>query len=285
MSNKDEIIVEINRPVKNNKKSNKKNKKKKIKKVSNIKKVKKQQNKARKLIIKISIISLLIIILAIVLASSEIFNIKEISVSGIDKLTQNEIISFSNVKIDDNIFKINFGKTKSLIKENPYVEEVSIKRKIPNKIEICVKERKVKYMLQLAESYIYVDGQGYILEISKEKRGVPILLGIFTDLSNIETGDRLVKEDLIKLNTVNKIVGTCKNYEIYSLLTKIDMTEESNFVIYFEGEGKLAYIGDATDLNTKVLWIKTILEQNKQVSGKIFVNMDLNIKRPYFRAE
>lgn len=285
MSNKDEIIVEINRPVKNSKKINKKNKKKKIKKVSNIKKVKKQQNKARKLIIKICIISLLMIILAIILASSEIFNIKEISVSGIDKLTQNEIISFSNIKIDDNIFKINFGKTKSLIEENPYVEDVSIKRKLPNKIEICVVERKVNYILQLAESYIYVDAQGYILEISKEKKEVPILLGIFTDLSNIEVGNRLVKEDLIKLNTVNKIVGTCKNYEIYSLLTKIDMTEDINFVLYLENESKQAYIGDATDLNTRVLWIKTILEQNKQISGKIFVNMDLNIKRPYFRVE
>ena len=285
MSNKDEIILEINRPVKNNKKSNKKNKKKKIKKVSNIKKIKKQQNKARKLVIKICIISLLIIILAIILASSEIFNIKEISVSGIDKLTQNEIISFSNIKIDENIFKINFANTKSLIKENSYVEDVLIKRKFPNKIEISVKERKVNYMLQLAESYIYIDGQGNILEISKEKKQVPILLGIFSDLSNIEAGNRLVKEDLIKLNTVNKIIGTCKNYEMYSLLTKIDMTEESNFVLYFENESKVAYIGDASDLNTKVLWIKTILEQNKEKSGKIFVNMDLNIKRPYFRAE
>lgn len=282
MSNKDEIIVEINRPVKNNKK---KSKKKKIKKISNIKKVKKQQNKVRKLLIRISIISLAIIILAIILASSEIFNLKEISVSGVDKLTQNEIISFSNIKINDNIFKINFGKTKNLIKENPYVEEVSIKRKIPNKIEILVKERKVSYMLQLAESYIYIDAQGYILDISKEKKEVPILLGIFTDLSNVEAGKRLVKEDLIKLNTVNKIVGTCKNYEIYSLLTKIDMTEETNYILYFENERKNAYIGDATDLNTRILWIKTILEQNKQISGKIFVNMDLNMKKPYFRAE
>lgn len=285
MSNKDEIIVEINRPVRNNKNSNKKNKKKKIKKVSNIKKAKNKQNKLRKLVIKIFIILLLIIILAIILASSEIFNVKEISVTGIDKLTQNEIISFSNIKIEDNIFKINFGKTKNLIEENSYVEEVFIKRKFPNKIEIEIKERNVKYMLQLAESYIYIDGQGYILEISKDKKEVPILLGIFTDLSNIESGDRLAKEDLIKLNTVNKIVGTCKNYEIFSLLTKIDITEDLNFILYFESEGKNAYIGDASDLNTRILWIKTILEDNKGATGKIFVNMDLNTKKPYFRAE
>lgn len=283
MSNKDEIIVEIDRPVKNNKK--KKNKKKKIKKVSNIKKVKKQQNKLRKLVINIFIIILLLIILAIILASSEIFNVKEISVTGIDKLTQNEIISFSNIKVDDNIFKINFGKTRTLIEENPYVEEVLIKRKFPNKIEISIKERNVKYMLQLAESYIYIDGQGYVLEISKEKKEVPILLGILTDLSNIEPGNRLEKEDLIKLNTVNKISVTSKNYEIIKLLTKIDITDENNFILIFETEGKTAYIGDASDLNTRILWTKTIMEQNMGINGKIFVDMDLNIRKPYFRTE
>lgn len=227
----------------------------------------------------------MILIFSIILASSEIFNVREISVSGIDNLTENEIISFSNIKIGDNTFKINFGKTKNLIEENPYVEEVSIKRKFPNKIEINVKERNVRYMLQLAESFIYVDGQGYILEISKEKKEVPILLGILTDLSNIETGDRLTKEDLIKLNTVNKIVGTAKNYEIFNLITKINITDETEYILYFESEGKIAYIGNASDLNTRILWIKTILEQNLGTNGKIFVNMDLNAKRPYFRSE
>ena len=275
MSNKDEIIVEINRPVKKNKKDNKKNKKKKIKKVSNIKKVKKQQSKLRKVVIKVFMIIILLIILVIILASSEIFNLKEISITWIDKLTKNEIISFSNIKFDDNIFKINFGKTKNLIEENPYVEEVFIKRKFPNKLEITIKERNVKYMLQLAESYIYIDGQGYILEISKEKKEVPILLGILTDLSNIELGNRLEKEDLIKLNIVNKISGTSKNYEIIKLLTKIDITDETNFILIFEPEGKIAYIGDASDLNTRILWTKTIMEQNVGINGKIFVNMDL----------
>lgn len=285
MNNNDEIILEIERPVKNNKRNKKKRKNKKFKKISNIKKIKKEQNKLRKITIRICIISILIIILSVILASSEIFNTKEISVSGIDKLSKNEIISFSKINIGDNIFKINIGKTEELIKENSYVENVWLQRKLPNKIEIKVDEREVKYILQLAESYIYIDGQGYILEVSKEKKDVPILLGILTDLSNVEIGNRLTKEDLIKLNTVNKIVGVSENYEILKLITKIDITNEADYILYLESEMKTVYIGDASDLNTKILWAKTIIEQNTGISGKIFVNMDLNVKRPYFRSE
>ena len=279
MNNKDEIIVEIKKPVKKNKK------KKKIKKVSDIKKVRKEQNKVRKIAIKIFLAIIIVIILSIIFASSEIFNVKEISVLGKDKLSENEVISFSQIKFGENIFKINFSKVEGLIKENPYVEDVLIKRVLPNKVEITIDERKVKYMLQLAESYIYIDGQGYILEISKEKKDVPILLGILTDLSNIEPTDRLNKEDLIKLNTINNIVVTAQSYEILNLITKIDITNSSEYILYLENEGKQAYIGNASDLANRILWLKAIMEENKNSSGKIFVNMDLNARKPYFRSE
>lgn len=280
MSNKDEIIVEIKKPI-----NNKKKKKKKVKKISNIKQVKKKQSKGRKLFIKISLILSLLILAFIILASTEIFNIKEISVSGTDKLTANEIISFSQIQYEENLFKINFSNVKNKIKENSYVEEVSLKRILPNKIQINITERKPKYMLQLAESYIYIDGQGYILEISKEKKEIPILLGVLTDLSNIKESDRLEKEDLLKLNTVNAIVATAENYEILKLITRIDITNISEYILYLDTEIKSAYIGDASDLNTRILWVKTITEQNLNIPGKIFVNMDLNSRKPYFRQE
>lgn len=282
MNNKEEIIVEIKKPQKSNNKKKKNNRKKKV---SNIKKIKKQNNKIRKTAMKITFILLLIIIVSIILASSEIFSIKEISVLGTDKLSENEIISFSKITIGENMFKLNFSKIKSSILENPYVDEVKLKRVFPNKVEINVKERKVKYMIQLAESYIYIDGQGHILEISKEKQEVPILLGIQTDLSNINAGSRLEEQDLIKLDTVNKIEVTAKNYDILNLITKIDITDKSEYILYLERQGKVAYIGDATDLNTKILWVKTINQKNEGVSGKIFVNMDLNARKPYFRQE
>lgn len=279
MSNKDEIIVEIKKPINNKKK------KKKVKKISNIKQAKKKQSKGRKLFIKISLILSLLILAFIILASTEIFNIKEISVSGTDKLTANEIISFSQIQYEENLFKINFSNVKNKIKENSYVEEVSLKRILPNKIQINITERKPKYMLQLAESYIYIDGQGYILEISKEKKEIPILLGVLTDLSNIKESDRLEKEDLLKLNTVNAIVATAQNYEILKLITRIDITNISEYILYLDTEIKSAYIGDASDLNTRILWVKTITEQNLNIPGKIFVNMDLNSRKPYFRQE
>ena len=281
MNNDDEIIINIDK-----KKPNKKIKKKKKKntnKISNIKTVKK--NQARKKRRKILLPILVVFIAIIILAMSGIFNVKEISVSGIDKLTENEVISLSGIQINENTFKLRLSKLEEKIKENPYVKTAKIKRKLPNKLQINIEERTIKYLIQIADSYLYIDSQGYILEISKEVKDVPILLGILTDLSNINPGDRLNKEDLIKINTLNKIIETAKNYEILDLIKRIDIADDTEYLLYLDDEGKTVYLGNENDLNTKIMWIKQISDNYKQSKGKIFVNMDLNEKKPYFREE
>ena len=52
-----------------------------------------------------------------------------------------------------------------------------------------------------------------------------------------------------------------------------------------EGEQKYVYLGDKTSLDTKMLYVKVILEKEKEHAGEIFVNMDLNQKNPFFREK
>ena len=288
MENKDEIIINVNKSVKTNKKSKKpkkKNKKVKVKdnKIKNINENKNKKKKKRN--VKIFLISISIIVISILVSSSEIFNIKKISVKGIDKLSDKEVISYSQITIGENIFKTSLSKAEYEIEKNPYVKKVEVKREFPNTILVNIEERKVNYILQLAESYVYVDAQGYILEISKEKKEVPILIGIVTDLSNIKQGDRLIKEDLLKFDKINEIVEISKNYEIFNYLSKIDISDSSKYILYLEGENKSVYLGNADNLNTRMLWLKSIIEQTKEKKGIIFLDMDLNIKKPYFRQE
>ena len=62
-----------------------------------------------------------------------------------------------------------------------------------------------------------------------------------------------------------------------------NIENKQNYKIIFEGEQKVAYIGDGSDLNTKMLNIKSILEREKDIPGEIFINMDLKTGYPTFR--
>jgi cell division protein FtsQ len=251
-------------------------------------KVKKIENyKKNKKLLKLKILLLLIIIIAIIIIvlSSSLFNLKNIEVTNNNIVSSDIIEKLSELENDTNIFKINTNSVIEKIKKNSYIESVKIKRKLPDTIEIEVTERVRKYMLQVADSYIYINNQGYMLEISTEKLDLPIIIGFKTDLSDAKSGDRLDVEDLEKMEMIIKIMETASNNDISSLITKIDISNEKNYVIELASENKKAYLGDCSNLNTRILTLKAIIEQEKGNSGTAFINMDLNTGRAYFRAE
>ena len=240
-------------------------------------------NSKKKRRVKILCGAILFVAALVLLLSSRIFDIKEINVNGISKLTKEEVISISQIPINTNIFALNKLKAKYRLLENSYIEDVYIKREYPSTITINIKEKVPTFMIQFANSYIYLNNQGYMLEVSTEALPLPTLLGIKTDLSNVKPGKRLDVEDLKKFNKLIQIMDISRNFELDTLITRIDITDTSNYTVYIDSEGKTVYLGDAVDLNTKILHLKEILNQNKGKAGEIFLDMDLNEYDSRFR--
>lgn len=287
---------ENNKPKKqsNNKKINKKqqknkSKKKKSKKVSKNKlsveelEVQRKKRIRNFKIIKYLMLVCLFITLILITMFSPIFNIKSIVVTGNEKITENEIISLSQVKLEENTYKISKYKVKERLKENAYIEDVAIKRKLPSELQISIVERKATFMIEYGASFVYIDNQGYILEINTEKLELPILQGLQTESAEFIAGNRINNNDLKKMNTVLKIMEIAQNNDMANLITRIDIEDEQNYKILFETKEKTAYIGDNSNLHTKILSVKAILEKNEGIAGEIFVNMDLNNNYPVFR--
>lgn len=269
----DEIVVGVN--IKNNtkKKNNGKNKKKKV--TTKNKKITKKS--------KILFCTILVIIAVLLILNSPLFNVKNIVVEGNSTNSSEKIVSLSGLQTYTNIFKFNENDVIEKIKENAYIENVKIEKKLPSTVKIIVEERTPKYMLQFADSYVYINNQGYMLEISNEKLNIPILIGFTTDLSNIKAGNRITIDDLKKMDMVIKIYEAAKSNGLADLVTKIDISNDKNYTIILETEGKKVYLGDCSNLNTRILYLNSILEASKGKSGEIFLNMDLNEQNPYFR--
>lgn len=245
-------------------------------------KIIKKRNRNKK-IIKISLLFILFIIVILCAMFSPLFNIKTIEVNGNKIVTKNEIISLSKIQIEENSFKLGKGKIKKQIKENAYIQDVKITRKLPSTILIEVEEREPAYLLEYAGSYVVIDKQGYMLEIKTEKISLPIIQGEITETSSFTVGNRLCTEDLERLAVISKIVELAKVNDIYTIITGIDISNKENIKLIFETEEKVAYLGDSSNMNTKILMIKSILEKEEGKSGEIFLNFDLNKKNPIFR--
>lgn len=245
-----------------------------------------KRNKKIKFIIKIFILIIVILGLMVYLMLSPIFNIKNIQVQGNQKITSEQIISLSNIEKEMNMFKISNKDTILSIKENPYIETVKIKRKFPDSISIVVTERKVEFMLEYGSSYVYIDKKGYILETSATAlENIVKISGYQTKEEQLVPGNRLCEQDLEKLNDVLKIMLVAKNNEINNLITTINIENKDDYLLYLETEEKNVHLGDVSNLDTKMLYVKVMIEKEKNNAGEIFVNMDLNEKYPFFREK
>lgn len=247
---------------------------------------KKKKNKSvLKTFLKLIVFVGLIIGIISFLMISPMFNIEEIQVNNNIKLSSDTYISLSGVKYGENIYRINKKQIIEKIKENAYVKNVKIVRMLPNKLKFEVEERVATYMIKLANSYMYIDNQGYMLEISKDKIKVPILTGITTNMEDIKVNNRLCEEDLEKMNDVLEIYHVAETTDVAELITEIDISNKSNYKLVLESEKKNVYIGEADNLINKFDWIKATIENTKGKKGDIHADRDLNTQPVYFSPE
>lgn len=262
-------------------------KEERITKQKEIKEKKRQKrNKRVKLFFKLFLFIILIGGAIIFAMTSPIFNIKEIKVTNNTHVPSDTIISLSEIKIDENIFKFYKRDASNNIKGNAYIENVDIERKIPNTVEIKVEERIPKYSVDFMGKFMYINSQGYFLELSEDNKNLTIIHGITTEEEKVIPGNRLNNEDLTRLEEVMKIMSSANENGLEGKVTSVDISNKNDYTIYLEEKKKKIHIGNTANLSNKMLYVLAIMEQEEGKEGDIYVNGDLNNKfQPYFREK
>ena len=271
------------------------NKKAKVKpkKTKKAKNIGKEKNKVKKIrpkktskILKALGVFVLIVGAGIFLCTTPLFNVTQIEVIGNETVSKEEIISLSQIQLNENMFKNVKVNIKQNIKGNAYIEDVSVKRVLPNKMQISIKERKPRYMIKLLDKFAYINSQGYILEVTNQTKEIPIIEGFTTPEQDIGSGKRLNNDDLNVLEVVLSIESSCEENEISRFITSMNVENTNEYTIYMAEKAKTIHLGNNSNLGTKMLYVKAILEAEEGNEGDIFVNGDLNNGfQPFFRKK
>lgn len=221
---------------KKNKKHTNVNKKAKPNKKIDLKKEKRKRR--MKSFIKGMVITTILIGLTLALLLSPMFKLSKIEVNGNTKISNNEIIILSEIEEGDNIFLINNNSVINKIKQNPYIESVKVEKQLPDKIVLQIEERQATYALKYEEEYVYINNQGYILEIAESPNNLPQILSYKTSQEDIKVGNRLSDEDLELLEIVLKIMKVANSNGIGNLITSIDIANKNDIILRLESERK-----------------------------------------------
>ena len=266
------------------KKSKKSNKKRKQQVRATSTKTVEDGKKKIKFVIIFIIVLIFIGVLA-ALALSPVFDVNKINVIGNNRVGVQTIINESEIAVGDNIFLIDKNKAISNIKNETYIKSIKITRILPDTIVIEVQERETELAIDLNGNFVYIDGQGYVLEHSTERLNIPFIKGVDTKEEDMKVGNKLSKSDARKISMAKKILSAAEDIGIKDLITAIDISNPINYIVEFGTKGKVAYLGDCSNLSARMIKLKGIMEHEEGKEGKIFVNMDLNEGNPYFREK
>ena len=103
---------------------------------------KKKKRKKRAKMVFFTLLFILMLLTLAILSVTVFFNAEEITVEGNERYTAKELLEAGNLKVGQNLFRMDKFEVIDQMKELPYVKDVTIKRKLPGGLRITVTENE-----------------------------------------------------------------------------------------------------------------------------------------------
>lgn len=245
----------------------------------------KKKKKGKKAFI-IILIFLIIGVLAsgcYLLFTSSTFDVSEVELNGTERYTKEEIMSSLDISLGKNIFIEFFSYNKENINKFPYLSDINLNIKLPNKIQLNVSERTSKYLAYDKEKnkFFKIDEDGYILEEGKieEKTEDETLVYGITFADEIVFGEKINEIDYSKILTYLNVKKEYENSGIGMTITKVSfenslttLTLDDKLIVKFPNEIELEY---------KMNFLKGIIEKLPAESVGV---IDMTKDKPIFSS-
>ena len=115
---------------------------------------------------------------------SDFFYLKEVVINNSKYLSKNEVENLLNLEMDKNIFFYNLKNLENKVKANSYIQNCKIKRKLPDKLIVNIKEKNIIGPLYNGKSYCYMDDKGNFIDEIKTTKDDEIVIYVDYNLSN-----------------------------------------------------------------------------------------------------
>ena len=202
---------------------------------------------------------------------SPAFNLSGLVIEDGENVTKEDISNAVNVSYGENILKQNYKILKNDVLSLPYISDVKIKLRFPDKIKIEYTERKPYALIKFLDSYYVVDKYGYLLEVSKEtiEKELPIIYGI--DVAEYSLGQKLEDIHGTKLRNVVTLLETAKQKEFSYTIYEINYESIGEVKLWVKEEDIEITYGDIDKnlIGEKLTYLEQMLKRLKDKKGRL----------------
>ena len=217
----------------------------------------KKKRKIKKDRVAFLVVFLLIIALMVVALTAQIFNINSITVSPCENLAYETILLSASIPEGENIFRTNLKKSKNKISQIPYVDNVDILRKFPDKVVINIRESVIVAYIPYGENMIGIDKKGKVVEITTEIHDKIILTNL--TVVNAEPGKKIEFEkqndDMFFL-----CLDKFEEWNLTHLIASADLSNRTN-ISFITKDGLKVILGSTEEIDYKIKLLINIREK------------------------
>lgn len=245
-------------------------------------KKRKKKNKVRKILIYILLV-LVVISVGVVLSLTVFFHITDITVTGNEKYTTEEILSQCTIDVGENLFLADTKSSKEMLEKNlPYIYNAQVERKLPYTIEITVTEAQPSYHIANKDkTYILLDDKLKVLETKAEKAS-----GIEISKASIKSciaGEKIQFEDEATGNCLIEMAQVIKDNSFTEITSIYSLSQEENYVVY---DKRITFnLGSCENLENKIYKGLASCEELNKTSPNVTGSMDISGDKSIYFAE
>ena len=187
-----------------------------------------------------------------------LFNIKTVEINGTVNTSQSEIKELLGLNETMNLLAFNSFGAKDKLLEDPYIEDVSFSRKLPDTLIINIRERQIRGYVPYMGTFLYIDSQGRVLDAKSaftEKH--PVVKGLNFDKFTV--GQILETDNENVYDTVVEISKLMADYDMQEDVLYVDVSDAAHIKIMTENV--TVNFGDFTDSNQKIATLNEILKE------------------------
>lgn len=202
----------------------------------------------------------IMICVVIVLAPTVFFRVSTIEIAGDTQYTQDELVAASGVQQGDNMFLLDTGRiAQKLYEEYPYLETVTLRRRLPSTLQIEVSDRTPVLSVESGDAYLLMDMSGKIVDkTSSEAKDMVVVTG--GDAGDLAIGDT-VGEDQEKLLTVLNLMELMTQYELNTEVKSIDIEKAYDVRVQYADRYTILF-GNLSELEHKIQFLQAILRES-----------------------
>jgi cell division protein FtsQ len=209
------------------------------------------------------------------LTQCDYFKAEKLVVTGMDRLSEKQVLEQAQIKKGINIISVNLSMTRKRLLAHSWITEADVSRDLPNGIHIRIKEHQPLAVLDLGRKFL-INSSGEIFKemAASDPDQLPIINGL--EFSDINTRDKPRSIPFNAVMSVLELGQKCKSVLPCKLIKKIQVDREMGLTIYAFDRIKEIKIG-YNDYPTKYDRLNNILVHLKELPGLSHLeSIDLN---------